>query len=285
MWNRVLVMIVLSVSLAGVESPPAPQHAVPKPAWASATGDDPHGHWADLTVHGVTQRFRWIPPGTFTMGSPQTEKDATAKDDLDPRFIANEVQHQVTLSQGFWLADSSCTQALWKSLMGINPATFLDHQDCPVDTVSWTDIQEFLPLLNASIAGGCFTLPTEAQREYACRAGTEGEFAGPSLDVLGWFFDNSEGQTHPVKSKTPNAWGLYDMHGNVWEMCSDWYADYPPGPAIDPMGPPTGTERVRRGGCWSIESSFCRSAYRVGCSPNERSMFLGFRICAPAVVP
>ena len=126
-------------------------------------------------------------------------------------------------------------------------------------------------------------LPTEAQWEYACRAGTTGAYAGNGkLDDMGWYWDNSGGKTHPVGQKRANAWGIHDMHGNVWEWCQDWYGDYPGGSVTDPTGPASGDDRVYRGGCWGDGARYCRSAYRAGYDPGDRSGRLGFRACRSA---
>jgi formylglycine-generating enzyme required for sulfatase activity len=149
-----------------------------------------------------------------------------------------------------------------------------------VEQVSWDDVRSFLGRLNGPGPGHRFALPTEAQREYACRAGTTTPFAGASLDDLGWYRGNSGNQTHAVKQKAPNAWGLYDMHGNVWEWCADWFADYPSGSVTDPAGPPEGTLRAFRGGSWDSAASHCRSAFRSSSPPNTRGDSLGFRFMA-----
>jgi formylglycine-generating enzyme len=151
--------------------------------------------------------------------------------------------------------------------------------------VSWADVQRFLVAFNGLVPGGTFCLPTEAQREYACRAGTKGPFAGPSLDELGWYQDNSDHATHAVKGKSANAWGLYDLHGNVCEACADWYDDYPTRAVTDPVGPVSGAERVYRGGCWATEAWVCRSAHRLSYDPEMRADAIGFRFAAPASGP
>ena len=260
------------------EAPGAPA----RPAWANASGSDSWGWWADLAVAGASQRLRWIRPGSFIMGGPHAERDEAVRTGAGGELVADEVQHEVTLSAGFWLADSPCTQALWLGLMGSNPAHFTGDLQRPVDSVSWVDAQLFLTALNGAVAGGSFCLPTEAQREYACRAGSPGPFSGPDLDALGWFIDNSEHTTHAVKGKSANTWGLYDMHGNVCEACADWYDDYPTRAVKDPRGPEAGAERVYRGGCWATEAWVCRSAHRLSYDPEMRADAIGFRLSAPA---
>jgi formylglycine-generating enzyme required for sulfatase activity len=206
---------------------------------------------------GATMEMVWCPPGTFMMGSPE-----------DAEFhYDDETQHQVTLTKGFWMAKTEVTQAQWKSVMGNNPS---DHEgdDLPVECVAWDDVQQFC-------AKTGLQLPTEAQWEYACRAGTTGDYAGTgNLDDMGWYAGD---ETHPVGTKEPNEWGLYDMHGNVWEWCQDWYGDYPNHAVTDPTGPGSGSKRVNRGGSWDYNARFCRSASRDNASPDGRYDALGFR--------
>ncbi len=219
--------------------------------------------------------FVWIPPGTFTMGSPTTEAD---------RYI-DEVQHMVTLTQGFWLSDHEVTQGEFEAVMGSNPSWHKGDTNRPVEKVTWESaILYCQKLTERDRAAGRITtqqsyrLPTEAEWEYAARAGTTDSRYG-NLDEIGWYLGNSGLGVHPVKQKSPNAWGLYDMIGNVWEWCSDRWADYPTGSAIDPSGPSSGTSRVIRGGSWGNEARFSRSASRWGsdscvlCLRND----LGFR--------
>jgi sulfatase modifying factor 1 len=242
---------------------------IAQPAWAATVGQDQWGIWADLVVHGVTQRLRFIKPGSFAMGSPADEAGR----------CDNETLHGVALTHGYWLADSSCTQALWQAVMGSNPSLFLGDPLRPVETVSWDDCQGFLGKVVGSSPGAQARLPTEAEWEYACRAGTTALYNGSSLDALGWYYGNSGNTTHPVKQKTPNAWGLFDMHGNVWQWCSDRYGDYPSGTLTDPAGPASGPNRVRRGGSWDNVPAVCRSANRDGRAPGYSGSYLGFRLC------
>ena len=211
-----------------------------------------------ITLPGrATMEMVWCPPGTFTMGSDDGNRN-------------ERPAHQVTLTKGFWMAKTEVTQAQWKSVMGNNPS---DHKgdNLPVENVSWDDCQKFCKKTGLQ-------LPTEAQWEYACRAGSTGKYAGTgNLDDMGWYDDNSGGQTHPVGTKQPNAWGLYDMHGNVWEWCADWHGTYPSGAVTDPKGASSGSLRVMRGGCWSYGAAGCRSAYRLGSNPSGTGNYLGFR--------
>ena len=220
--------------------------------------------------------LRWCPPGTFTMGSPASEE---GRDN-------DETQHSVTLTRGFWIGETEVTQGLWKEVMGSNPSYFKSGDDYPVEQVSWDDCQEFIAKLNVhpdvKKAELRFGLPTEAQWEYACRAGTTGDYAGTGrLDDMGWYSGNNSGsQTHPVGQKEPNAWNLRDMHGNVWEWCQDWYGNYPTGAVTDPTGPALGDSRVLRGGGFWSRPQSCRSAYRSGIDPGYRYGGLGLRLLA-----
>jgi formylglycine-generating enzyme required for sulfatase activity len=218
-------------------------------------------------------QFCFIPFGSFTMGSSSSEEQRSS----------DEGQVEVTLSQSFWLARTEVTQAQWEALMGSNPSQF-KGSNLPVENVSWDDAQSFIAKLNDKQIlpqGWKFALPTEAQWEYACRAEEKGPYSGGSLDEVGWYDDNSESKTHEVGQKKPNAWGLHDMHGNVYEWCADWYNDTLQG-GVDPTGLSSGDSRVSRGGSWYYYASFCRAAHRVRHSPGYRINDLGFR---PALVP
>jgi formylglycine-generating enzyme required for sulfatase activity len=167
--------------------------------------------------------------------------------------------------------------------MKYNPSFFKKRgDDCPVDTVSWFDAQAFIAQLNKVEGRKKYRLPTEAEWEYACRAGSTTRFCfgnySPELEEYAWYIANSERTTHPVGQKRPNAWGLYDMHGNVWEWCQDWSGDYPEGPISDPTGAASGQARVLRGGTWLSDTDYLRSAGRVGFSPDFRYHLIGFRL-------
>ena len=228
-----------------------------------------------------------IEPGTFIMGSPANELGC----------YDVEKQHQVTLTKRFYLGKYPVTQKEYQAVMGNNPSYF-KGDNLPVEKVSWDDAQRFCSKLNdlkrnELPAGYRFDLPTEAQWEYACRAGmttalnnglnlTSKDGRCPHLDEVAWYGENSDRKTHPVGQKKPNAWGLYDMHGNVYEWCNDLYADYPSRAVTDPTGPASGSNRVLRGGSWDNNAQYCRSAFRYGNDPSNRNSNVGFRV---ALVP
>jgi formylglycine-generating enzyme required for sulfatase activity len=235
-------------------------------SWASARGEDEHGAFACFEVGGVEQRMRWIAPGRFMMGSPESEEGRD--DDEGP-------QHEVTLTKGYWLADTPCTQAMWQAVMGSNPSRFQGPRR-PVDQVSWDDMHRFLEQLNNQVAGLGAGLPSEAQWEHACRAGTK-TATYAELDEVAWYDKNSNGETHDVERKRPNAWGLHDMLGNVYEWCKDGLYDYTDQPETDPIGP-RGPRRVFRGGSWYSSARRVRAAYRGWFAPGFRDGLIGFRL-------
>ena len=209
--------------------------------------------------------FVRIPAGEFRMGSTSPEAD----DDEQPVT-------QVRISRGFWLGKHEVTQAEWQGLMGTNPSRSNEcGMDCPADSVSWEDAQEFIRRLNAMDGAGTYRLPTEAEWEYAARAGTTGVRYG-NVDAIAWH-DASFG-THPVGQKAPNAWGLYDMLGNVEEWVADWYGDYPGGVVTDPPGPGAGSYRLHRGSSWANPARDVRASHRSYNRPVTRSMTTGFRL-------
>jgi formylglycine-generating enzyme required for sulfatase activity len=223
-----------------------------------------------------------IPKGTFMMGSPESEDERGE----------GEFQNTVTISNDFYLGVYEVTQSQYERVMVYNPSYFQgtivgnQNTDLPVENVSWNDAMEFCKKLSElpeeKKAGRVYRLPTEAEWEYACRAGSKTAYSfGESSQSLGdyaWFFENSNNRTHPVGQKKPNAWGLYDMHGNVWEWCSDWYSEYPKVATSDPTGPKECSVRVYRGGSWINDASVCRSANRYGIFPSNRFRNFGFRI-------
>ncbi|WP_291991578.1 formylglycine-generating enzyme family protein [Candidatus Accumulibacter sp. ACC003] len=267
-------------------SDPSPENAeaaiadpFPVP-WASEVLEDTFGHSLVLAVDKARQVFRWIPPGRFVMGSPVAELARGSA----------ELPHEVRLSRGFWLADTACTQAFWLAVWPVNPSHFQDHPDNPVENVSWHDAQGFIAELNRRLPGLPARLPSEAEWEYACRAGTSTPFAfgeqitSEAVNYHGGYpyADGEKGRhrqrTVAAGSLPANPWGLHEMHGNVWEWCSDWYADYPTKPQLDPLGPKHGKQRVLRGGTWSDPSRYARSANRSRIEPAYRPRSTGFRI-------
>jgi formylglycine-generating enzyme required for sulfatase activity len=215
--------------------------------------------------------FVLIPAGTFQMGS----NDSDAYNDEKP-------VHTVRLTQAFYLGKHEVTQGQWQAVMGNNPSKFTGDPNRPVENVSWDDVQEFIRRLHSREGGMTYRLPTEAEWEYAARAGTTTRWSfGDNVSQLGryaWHEGNAGMQTHPVGQRQPNPWGLYDMHGNVWEWVQDWQGNYTSGIAVDPAGPSSGSVRVLRGGSWGGTARNCRSAYRNGGTPGARSVGLGFRL-------
>ena len=235
------------------------------PEWASAWGEDTHGVFVQFRVGAVEQRMRWIRPGVFVMGSPRTEEWRSN----------DETQHRVTLSRGYWLADSPVTQALWQAVTGDTPSRFQGDARRPVERVSWHDCQYFCARLGERMRGPTFRLPTEAEWEYACRAGTQGATYAPSnLDDIAWYDNNSDDTTHAVKEKLANQWGLHDMLGNVWEWCSDFGSAAQQDSAV----PAGGERRVMRGGSWGYQARYVRAALRGARDPRYRSSGLGLRL-------
>ncbi|HUF64265.1 MAG TPA: formylglycine-generating enzyme family protein [Verrucomicrobiales bacterium] len=263
--------------------------------------------------NGVELTLCWCPPGTFLMGSPASEAGRRA----------DEIQHEVTLTRGFWMAKTETTQGQWAALMPDNPSIF-KGESLPVDSVSWDEAKAFAVALTERVrregkldAGWEFRLPGEAQWEYACRAGTAtAYFTGDGDEALqraewhagnsggktsrvegwlhtlpliaGWFKGKREGKTRAAGKKKENAFGLQDMHGNVWEWCEDGYGAYGAGSVVDPISPPDGPFRVLRGGSWSDVADWCRSACRSWHWPGFRIGAQGFRVClvpGPAAEP
>ena len=216
------------------------------------------------TANGVSFKMIAVKGGTFQMGS-------------DDGYNA---VHQVTLSD-YYIGETEVTQELWNAVMGSNPSYFYGNMQRPVETVSWNDCQTFISRLN-ELTGETFRLPTEAQWEYAARGGYKSKgytYSGSNaIDDVAWHWYNSDRTTHPVKTKAPNELGIYDMSGNVWEWCSDWYGDYSSAAQTDPTGPATGYYRVGRGGSWDNDATYCRVAFRGNSTPTNRFSHLGLRL-------
>lgn len=211
--------------------------------------------------NSVGMKFVRIDPGSFRMGSEE-----------------NGPVHDVTLTKGFYLQTTEVTQAQWQAVMGTNPSHF-KGPDRPVEEISWDDTQEFLRRLNAKEKDTRYWLPTEAEWEYACRAGGQEPDEASNLGEVAWWKGNSELGTHPVGQRKPNAWGLYDMRGNVWEWVQDWYGPYSAERQVDPQGPPSGGYRVDRGGGWDFTRTFAACSHRYVPEPLFHVKDLGFR-CA-----
>ncbi|MCH9650961.1 MAG: formylglycine-generating enzyme family protein [Deltaproteobacteria bacterium] len=274
------------------------------PKWASGWGEDQYGVFAVFEVGGVEQLMRWIPPGEFSMGSPEEEAG----------HFANERQHQVTLTKGLWLGNTQCNQALWQEVTGENPSKFKSEKR-PVEEVSWQEAKGFLEELKVRVKGLSPRLPTEAEWEWACRAETRrATYAGdleilglhnaPILDSIAWYGGNSgvdfdldngadissdawkekqypettRAGTRIIGQKAPNPWGFYDMLGNVWEWCEDYDGPYSKDAETDPTGPAEGAGRVIRGGSWYNDARNLRAAYRNHYKPSDRAGNLGFRL-------
>lgn len=238
-----------------------------KLAAAEVVPDDP--------IRGM--EFVRIPAGEFLMGSTSPEA-----------FESEQPFTRVRISAPFDLGKYEVTQSEWRAVMGTNPSHFAGCGQCPVENVSWHDVQEFMGRLNTREGEGRYRLPTEAEWEYAARAGTTGDRYSENLDLIAWYADNSGGRTHPVGQKAPNRFGLHDMLGNVWEWVRDWYGAYPGGILTDYRGPSSGTERLIRGGAWRYDSRRCRSSGRSdgqpGVLPGYRGSTVGFRLLR-AVLP
>ena len=238
-----------------------------------ATGDvdELRNRIAEKSANSVGMKFMYIPPGTFVMGSPSDELGRHS----------DEKQHKVTLTRGFYMQTTEVTQAQWKAVMGDNPSYFKED-GLPVERVSWDAAYEFIQKLNKMEATDRYRLPTEAEWEYACRSRSKTAFCfgndEKGLGAFAWYSGSSLKKTSYIGKKKPNAWGLYDMYGNVWEWCHDWFGRYPSASVTDPKGPPQGQNRVFRGGSWFDAGRYCRSAFRYRSAPGFKYHHLGFRV-------
>lgn len=225
----------------------------------------------EVQVNGVSFKMIYVAGGSFMMGATQEQTN----------YENNETPvHQVTLSD-YYIAETEVTQELWCAVMGSNPSRFTRSSRNPVETVSWHDCQSFIQRLN-QLTGLRFRLPTEAEWEYAARGGNKSKgykYSGSNrIDDVAWYDGNSGGVTHEVAKCYPNELGLYDMSGNVWEWCSDWYGSYSSVAQVDPSGAGTGSYRVNRGGGWNYYAQYCRVSYRPGNTPDNRNAYLGLRL-------
>ena len=243
-----------------------PVTSTPQPATSSNASSQV------ITANGVSFKMIRVEGGTFTMGATSEQRSDAYKDE--------KPAHQVTLSS-YSIGETEVTQALWQAVMGSNPSFFFKGSDRPVEQVSWDDCQKFISKLNA-LTGKTFRLPTEAEWEYAARGGKKSQgykYSGSnSLAGVAWYGNNSGNETHPVKTKSPNELGLYDMSGNVWEWCQDWYGSYSSTSQTNPTGPSSGSSRVLRGGGWGNGAGDCRVSIRSCRTPDFRRYDLGFRL-------
>jgi formylglycine-generating enzyme required for sulfatase activity len=284
-WSSMLALV-LALALVGCGGEDTPH---------GANGPDAASNGPDAAPTPPPRGYVRIEAGEFTMGSPAGEWG----------HFDDEVQHQVTITRAFAMKATEVTQAEWQAVMGNNPSDFAAcGGNCPVESVSWYDAVDYVNRLSdneglarcyandreRTFAGlDCpgYRLPTEAEWEYAARAGTQTAFytggitgsgcGDPNLDLAGWYCGNAGDTTHPVGLKQVNAWGLYDMHGNVWEWVQDWFRDYPAGAAVDPLGPAAGLIRVGRGGSWRDDAQYARAASRFDSTPDYRYVNFGFR--------
>jgi sulfatase modifying factor 1 len=259
------------LSLVVVLTSHLPIHAQPK--------KDPPKNF----TNSIGMKFAWIPPCTFIMGSPKEEKERQP-------FKTDETQHKVTLTKGFYMGVYTVTQEQWQAVMGNNPSAFKGEKNLPVERVSWDDCQEFIKKLREKDKK-TYRLPTEAEWEYSCRAGTKTPFhfgetistEQANYDGNFTYGDGTKGvyrkKTTPVGSFPANAWGLHDMHGNVYQWCHDRYGEYPQKDVVDPQGAEKDDARVLRGGSWSLTPLYCRSAFRHRGEPGRRGGIYGFRVC------
>ncbi len=283
-WPALLALL----AVAWVASPSSAQEVAAAPGEAVAERA-PGAPWNDPNDGAA---YRLIAAGSFTMGSPKDEADRNP----------DENQHQVTITRPFWMGETEVTQGQWQAVMGSNPSRRSScGASCPVEQVSWTDAIEYANRLSRKagleecyqVSGATvsfkglactgYRLPTEAEWEYAARAGESHRYAGSDdIEAVAWYSSNAGGATGPVGGKEANAWGLRDMSGNVREWCWDRYGDYPSGNATDPLGPPGGTLQVIRGGSAGSKAPTHRVAYRGWQDPDDRLGNLGFRLVRTA---
>ena len=236
-----------------------------------------------FTANGVSFTMVYVEPGSFQMGSTTGDSD-------------EKPVHSVTISKGYYIGETEVTQALWKAVTGNSPTmsgsswstTYSLGDNYPAYYISYEDVQSFITKLN-SLTGAQFRMPTEAEWEFAARGGNKSkgyEYSGSNtVGDVAWYYNNSGSKTHAVKTKAANELGIYDMSGNVWEWCSDWYGSYSSSSVIDPTGPASGSDRVGRGGSWYGNAAYCRSANRNNYTPTNRNYNLGVRLACSAVLP
>jgi formylglycine-generating enzyme required for sulfatase activity len=276
-----VVLLALPIGLPEIrmqEAPPAKEKPSSKSTRTGKATNKPARTQSAPTIKklGDAQRTRALAElrNSFVQISAGELMMGSENDSSDEKPV-----HRVRISHPFEMGKYEVTQAQWEAVTGINRSRF-KGANLPVTNISWHDVQEFIKKLNVRNHGYIYRLPTEAEWEYACRAGSTGEYSG-NLDAMAWYHNNSGGTTHPVGTKQPNAWGLYDMHGNVAEWCQDRYSIdyYSQSPSVDPIGPSTGSDRVIREGDCLSGALRCRSAARNGFLPDKRGLnFVGFRL-------
>ena len=230
-----------------------------------------------FNVNGVTFTMIAVEGGTFKMGA---QSSSSGGDNYDSEAYSNESPvHDVTLSS-YYIGETEVTQELWEAVMGSNPSEFSGSQK-PVESISWNDCQEFIIKLN-ELTSKNFRLPTEAEWEYAARGGNKSKgykySGGNTIGNVAWYGGNSSSETHDVKTKQANELGIYDMSGNVYEWCQDWYGSYSSGSQTDPTGPTSGSDRVLRGGSWGGNAGSCRVSFRSSNHPGYGHNNRGFRL-------
>ena len=285
-WCVVLVLAVLTGCCGkGPDTTRPSQEATRAAEKATPAAEETTPAGAKVITNSIGMKLTLIPTGEFMMGSPDSGSGASSDE---------KPQHRVRITKPFYLGATEVMQGQYEKVMGRNPSDFKESgPDAPVEQVSWDDAQEFCQKLSKLAeekkAGRRYRLPTEAEWEYACRAGSAAKYCyGDDDSRLGdyaWHMLNANFKTQQVGQKKPNAWGLYDMHGNVWEWCADWYdvEYYANSPMDDPTGPSTGTSRVHRGGSFSKSAEGCGSAARFESPPDSRRLVLGFRVGSVSV--
>ncbi|MGE0131695.1 MAG: SUMF1/EgtB/PvdO family nonheme iron enzyme [Blastocatellales bacterium] len=269
-WQQLLGAFEYGLKQRG-KAMPAPVSSAARIETAAQLHSSPTRKSFTENLNGVPLEMIYVPGGSFKMGSPK-----------GTGYDRERLQHDVTVPD-FFIGKYQITQAQWQAVMNKNPSFFKGDPALPVENISWNDAKEFCGKL-AQMTGKAYRLPSEAEWEYACRAGTTGDYAG-DLYAMAWYSENSKSKTHPVGQKQPNAFGLYDMHGNVWEWCEDvWHDSYKDAP-IDGSAWLSGGDsslRVVRGGSWYSYGGDCRSAFRDGVDPSTRVDYLGVRVVVSA---
>jgi formylglycine-generating enzyme required for sulfatase activity len=292
-----LVLLAIGIFLVNDWKKPSKLTTTIPPSPGRQTGGQPIAEKkpknADSFTNSIGMKFVRIPPGSFLMGNDISPAETARKYGGGAgQYEYEHPQHKVSIEQPFYLQSTEVTQGQWKKVMGDNPSHFVNcGEDCPVEQVSWNDAQEFVKKLNELESTDKYRLPSEAEWEYACRAGTTTEYSfGDDSSKLGdyaWYSDNSNGQPHPVRQKKPNAWGLYDMHGNILEWVEDdWHKNYEGAPHDGRawVDEPRGSHRVLRGGFWNGNQNSARAASRDNYIPYGPGNYVGFRLCSSSPI-